>query len=77
MIPVSAFSSGLIFKIAAFIIYCRSSYAYSRNQNEAGSYPPKEAGLVNNGYDGSVGDAPGFPKNGNWVVRYENFNKMQ
>lgn len=29
------------------------------------------------GWDGSVGEAPGFPKNGLWVVRYENFNKMQ
>jgi hypothetical protein len=29
------------------------------------------------GWDGSVGEAPGFPKNGNWVIRYESFNKMQ
>lgn len=29
------------------------------------------------GWDGAVGDAPGFPKNGNWVVLYENFNRMQ
>ena len=29
------------------------------------------------GWDGSAGEAPGFPKNGKWVVRYENFNKMQ
>jgi hypothetical protein len=28
------------------------------------------------GWDGSEGDAPGFPSGGKWVVRYENFNKM-
>jgi hypothetical protein len=28
------------------------------------------------GWDGSKGDAPGFPKNGLWVVKYENFNRM-
>ncbi len=28
------------------------------------------------GWDGSRGEAPGFPKNGDWVVRYENFNTM-
>jgi len=28
------------------------------------------------GWDGSKGDAPGFPKNGLWLVKYENFNKM-
>jgi hypothetical protein len=26
------------------------------------------------GWDGSEGEAPGFPNNGNWVVKYENFN---
>lgn len=26
------------------------------------------------GWDGSKGDAPGFPKDGNWVVKYENLN---
>ena len=28
------------------------------------------------GWDGSKGGAPGFPKNGMWVVKYENFIKM-
>jgi len=28
------------------------------------------------GWDGSMGDAPGFPKNGNWIVKYENFNAL-
>lgn len=28
------------------------------------------------GWDGSTGDAPGFPKNGNWIVKYENFNAL-
>jgi len=28
------------------------------------------------GWDGSDGDAPGFPRNGNWVVKCENFNIM-
>lgn len=28
------------------------------------------------GWDGSEGEAPGFPKDGSWVVKYENFNKM-
>ena len=46
------------------------------------SYFPSNGGLLNAvammaaGRDGSVGNAPGFPKNGNWVVNYENFNKM-
>lgn len=28
------------------------------------------------GWEGSVGDVPGFPANGKWKVRYENFNIM-
>jgi hypothetical protein len=28
------------------------------------------------GWDGSESNAPGFPKNGQWVVRHEGFNKM-
>jgi hypothetical protein len=28
------------------------------------------------GWDGSKGDAPGFPKNGMWTVKYEKFNIM-
>jgi len=28
------------------------------------------------GWDGSSGSAPGFPKNGQWTVKYENFNVM-
>ena len=32
--------------------------------------------MMAGGWDGSEGDAPGFPKNGNWVVKYENFNRM-
>lgn len=29
------------------------------------------------GWDGSEGEAPGFPKDGNWTVRYEGFVPMQ
>ncbi|WP_301704236.1 hypothetical protein [uncultured Parabacteroides sp.] len=29
------------------------------------------------GWDGSVGEAPGFPKDGSWTVRYEGFVPMQ
>lgn len=29
------------------------------------------------GWDGSEGDAPGFPKDGSWTVRYEGFVPMQ
>ena len=29
------------------------------------------------GWDGSEGQAPGFPKDGSWTVRYEGFNKVQ
>jgi hypothetical protein len=28
------------------------------------------------GWDGSKGVAPGFPKNGMWLVKYEKFIKM-
>jgi hypothetical protein len=28
------------------------------------------------GWDGSTGEAPGFPKNGMWTVKYEGFNKL-
>ncbi|MBR4756533.1 MAG: hypothetical protein IK076_06300 [Bacteroidales bacterium] len=28
------------------------------------------------GLEGSTGDAPGFPKDGSWVVRHEGFNPM-
>jgi len=32
--------------------------------------------MMAEGWDGSTGKAPGFPKDGNWVIRYEGFNKM-
>jgi len=32
--------------------------------------------MMAGGWDGSEGEAPGFPKNGNWTVQYENFNRM-
>lgn len=28
------------------------------------------------GWDGSQGDAPGFPKNGKWIVKYEGIDRM-
>jgi len=45
-------------------------------------YFPSNGGLLTavammaGGWDGSEGDAPGFPKNGKWIVKYENFNRM-
>jgi hypothetical protein len=32
--------------------------------------------MMAGGWDRSVGEAPGFPKNGKWIVKYENFNTM-
>lgn len=32
--------------------------------------------MMTAGWDGSVGDTPGFPNNGKWIVNYENFNRM-
>jgi hypothetical protein len=32
--------------------------------------------MMTAGWDGSSGNAPGFPKNGMWVIKCENFNKM-
>lgn len=46
-------------------------------------YFPANGGLLTTiammcgGWDGSTGDNPGFPKNGNWTVISENFNLMQ
>jgi hypothetical protein len=46
-------------------------------------YFPSNGGLLTTvammceGWDGSTGRAPGFPKDGSWVVKYEGFNKMQ
>ncbi|MDR0394846.1 MAG: hypothetical protein LBH77_06780 [Tannerella sp.] len=45
-------------------------------------YLPGNGGLLTTvammaaGWDGSQGDTPGFPKNGNWVVKYEGINRM-
>lgn len=45
-------------------------------------YFPSNGGLLTAvammaaGWDSSSGDAPGFPKNDNWVVNYENFNRL-
>lgn len=33
--------------------------------------------MMCSGWDGSQGDAPGFPKDGSWSVRYEDFVPMQ
>ena len=32
--------------------------------------------MMTGGWDGSQGDAPGFPKNSQWIVKHENFNKL-
>lgn len=46
-------------------------------------YFPSNGGLLTAvammaaGWDGAQGETPGFPKNANWVVKYENFNRMQ
>lgn len=32
--------------------------------------------MMAGGWDGSKSDAPGFPENGNWIVKYENFKSM-
>jgi protein-glucosylgalactosylhydroxylysine glucosidase len=32
--------------------------------------------MMAGGWDGSEGDTPGFPKNGKWIIKNENFNKM-
>jgi len=32
--------------------------------------------MMAGGWDGSKGDAPGFPKDGNWTIIHENFNRM-
>ena len=45
-------------------------------------YFPSNGGLLTAvammaaGWDGSEGAAPGFPKDGSWEVKYENFNRM-
>jgi hypothetical protein len=45
-------------------------------------YFPSNGGLLTAvammaaGWDSSTGDAPGFPKNANWVIKYENFNRL-
>ncbi len=45
-------------------------------------YFPSNGGLLTavammaGGWDGSKGNAPGFPKNGDWNIKYENFNRM-
>lgn len=46
-------------------------------------YFPANGGLLTaiammcEGWDGSEGEAPGFPKDGSWTIRYEGFNKME
>lgn len=50
-----------------------------------GPYPyfPANGGLLTAiammcaGWDGSQGDSPGFPKDGNWTVKHEGFVTMQ
>ena len=34
-------------------------------------------GMMCGGWDGSVGDCPGFPTNGDWVIKAEGFKAMQ
>jgi hypothetical protein len=34
-------------------------------------------GMMCGGWDGSTGEHPGFPKDGNWTIKAEGFNKMQ
>ena len=32
--------------------------------------------MMAGGWDGSQGDTPGFPKNGNWIIKHEGFKRM-
>jgi len=33
--------------------------------------------MMTAGWDGAIGETPGFPKNGNWVIKQEDFNRME
>jgi hypothetical protein len=86
MIAMAAARSGNPDLAVEMILYPSDTFRFDEHGLATGGpfpYFPSNGALLTAvammtaGWDGSAGEAPGFPKNGNWVVRYENFNRMQ
>jgi hypothetical protein len=65
-----------------WLLYDAPLNRYSPGGYNAGWYLPGNGGLLwavalmAAGWDGSEGDAPGFPKNGQWKIKHEGLNKV-
>ena len=86
MLAMAAARTGNPEKAVDMLMHSSASFQFDEHGLATGGpfpYFPSNGGLLTavammaGGWDGSIGDAPGFPKNGLWVVKCENFNKMQ
>jgi len=85
MLAMSAARTGNPEIAIEMLMHTTASFQFDEHGLATGGpfpYFPSNGGLLTAvammaaGWDGSIGDAPGFPKNGKWVVKYEDFNKM-
>jgi hypothetical protein len=84
MLAMAFARSGNPGKAIDMLLYPTDAFGFDvHGLSTGGPYPyfPANGGLLTAiammtaGWDGSQGDAPGFPENGKWVVKHEGFNK--
>lgn len=85
MLAMAAARTGNMEKAVDLLLYPTEAFGFDdHGLSTGGPYPyfPANGGLLTavammaGGWDGSLGDAPGFPKNGKWTVKQEGFNKL-
>lgn len=85
MLAMAAARSGNAGMAVDFLLNRSDNFQFDEHGLATGGpfpYFPSNGGLLTavammaGGWDGSIGQAPGFPKDGNWVVRAEGFKPM-
>lgn len=85
MLAMAAARAGKPELAVEMLLHCSPGFQFDEHGLATGGpfpYFPSNGALLTAvammaaGWDGSLGDAPGFPKYGNWSVNNEGFNKM-
>jgi len=85
MLAMASARTGDPEKAIEMLLYPTKAFGFDdHGLSTGGPYPyfPSNGALLTavammaNGWDGSQGDAPGFPKDGKWIVKHEGFNTM-
>jgi hypothetical protein len=85
MLAMAAARNGQTEKAIDFLLFPGKAFHFDEHGLATGGpfpYFPSNGALLTavammtGGWDGSTGDTPGFPKNGQWSVKHEGFNRM-